>query len=86
MLNFIQMFHEKLFDLESFLYIYDRPDPKTVNINNVFQAKIYLAQIGYYQYFQGEAESKQTYNKENAYRGAQRKKRIREKIKHLKQI
>ena len=36
----IQMFHENFFDLESFLNdLYDRPDPKTVNINHVFQVK-----------------------------------------------
>ena len=33
----IQMFHEKVFDLESSRDdIYDIPDPKTVNINNLF--------------------------------------------------
>ena len=34
------MFHENFFDLESFLNdLYDKPDPKTVNINHVFQVK-----------------------------------------------
>ena len=36
----IQMFHEKFIDLETFInYLYDRPDPKTANINNVLQVK-----------------------------------------------
>ena len=36
----IQMFHENFFDLESFLDdLYDRPDPKIVNINHVLQVK-----------------------------------------------
>ena len=36
----VQMFHQNLFDLESFLNdIYDRPDRKTVNVNHVFQVK-----------------------------------------------
>ena len=35
-----QMFHENFFDLESLLnYIYEIPDPKTANINHVFQVK-----------------------------------------------
>ena len=34
------MFHEKLFDLESFLNdLYNRTDPKTINTNHVFQVK-----------------------------------------------
>ena len=34
------MFHENFFGLESFLNdIYGIPDPKTVNINHVFQVK-----------------------------------------------
>ena len=34
------MFHEKFFGLESFLNdLYYIPDPKTVNINHVFQMK-----------------------------------------------
>ena len=36
----IQMFHKKCFDLESLLNdLWDRPDPKTFNINHVFQVK-----------------------------------------------
>ena len=36
----IQMFHKNFFDLESFLNdIYDRPGPRNVNINYVFQTK-----------------------------------------------
>ena len=43
----IQMFHENFFDLGSFLDdIYDRSDPKTVNINHVFQVKKESAHIG----------------------------------------
>ena len=58
----IQMFHEKFFDLESFLDdLYDRPDPKTVNITHVFRMKKELAHIGYCQEFHGEAESEQNY-------------------------
>ena len=34
------MFHENFFDFESILnYLYERPDPKNVNINYVFQVK-----------------------------------------------
>ena len=37
----IQISYEKFFDLESFLNdLYDRPDPKNVNINHIFQVKI----------------------------------------------
>ena len=36
----IQIFHEKFLDLESFLNDrYERPYPKTVNINHVFRVK-----------------------------------------------
>ena len=50
--EFIQMFHEKFFNLELFLDdIYDIPDPKTVNINHVFQVKKESANIGYGQEF-----------------------------------
>ena len=36
----IQIFNEEIFYLESFLNnLYDRSDPKTVNINHVFQEK-----------------------------------------------
>ena len=36
----IQIFHENFFDLESFLnHIHDIPDPKTTNVNHVFQVK-----------------------------------------------
>ena len=46
------MFHEKLSDLESVLDdLYDKPDPKTVNINHVFQVKKESANIGYGQEF-----------------------------------
>ena len=56
--EFIQMFHENFFNLELFLDdIYDIPDPKTVNINNVFQMKEEWVHTGYSQYFHGEAES-----------------------------
>ena len=53
----IQMFHEKLFDLGSFLDdLYTRSDPKNVNINHVFQVKKWSSHIGYCQEFHGEAE------------------------------
>ena len=45
-----------------------------------------MSHIGYCQEFHGDPESKQNYNKYNAYRGAQRKRIIRKKFKHLKQI
>ena len=64
----IKMFHEKVFDLESFLNdLYVRPYPKNVNTNNVLQVKKALAHIGYWQEFHGEAESKHNYKKENSY-------------------
>ena len=60
----ILIFHENFFDMELFLNdIYDIPDPKTVNINHVLQVKKESAHIGYFQYFRGNAESKQDYKK-----------------------
>ena len=54
----IQLFHEKLFDLESLLnYIYDRHNPKNINANRVLQVKNKSTHIGYCQEFHGEAES-----------------------------
>ena len=53
--------------------IYNRPDTKTVNINNVFQVKNDLSHIGYCQHLHGKAESEQDYKKENAYSNEQRK-------------
>ena len=54
----VQMFHEKFFDLGSLLDdLYDRPDPKTVNINYVFKVKKESAHIGYCQQFHGRVES-----------------------------
>ena len=83
----IQIFHEKLFYLESFLNdLYNIPNPKTVNINHVFQVKKESAHIGYQQEFYGEAESKHNYKKDTAYSGAQRKRRIRNIFKHLKHL
>ena len=53
----IQMFHEMFFDLVSLLDdIYDIPDPKTVNINHIFQVKRNSAHISYNQEVHGEAE------------------------------
>ena len=67
------MIHEKFFDLASFMDdLYDRPDPKTVNINNVFQVKKESAHIGYLQDFHGEAESEHNYKDDNAYSNEQR--------------
>ena len=83
----IQTFNEKLFDLGSFLDdLYDRTDPKTVNINHVFQVKKDLAYIGYCQEFHGEAESEHNYKNKSAYRNAQRNIVIRNIFKRLKQI
>ena len=65
---------------------YDRPDPKTVNINHVFQVRIKSPHTGYRQGFHGEAESKHNYKKENSYIIAQRKIRIRNIFKDLKQL
>ena len=46
-IEIIQTFHEKLFDLASFLDdLYNIPDPKTVNINHVFQVKNESEKIG----------------------------------------
>ena len=74
----IQMLHEKVFYLESFLNIlYKRPDPKTVNINSAFQVKKESGHIGYHQNSHGESDSKQNYKKDNAYSGAQKKIRNR---------
>ena len=54
----IQMFHENFFDLESFLDdLYERPDPKTFNINHVFQVRIESEHVCYRQDFHVEAES-----------------------------
>ena len=51
------MSNENFFDLVYFLDdFYDRPSPKTVNINHFFQLKKDLAHIGYCQEFHGEAE------------------------------
>ena len=73
--------------MESFLNdLYDKTDPKTVNINHVFQVKKESAHIGYRQKFHGEAEYKQNYKKDNAYSGANRKIRIRNIFKHLNQL
>ena len=75
------MFHENFFDLESFLNdLYERPDPKTVNINHVFQVKKQSAGIVYRQEFHGEAESKHNYKKVNVYIGAHRMRMIIKKI------
>ena len=54
------MFHEKLFHLESSLNnIYDRPDPKTVNNNHVFQSKLESEHICYCQDFHDGADFRQ---------------------------
>ena len=69
----IQIFHENFFDLESFLNnLYNRPDPKTVNTNHVFQVKKELSHIGYIQESHGEAESEHNYKDDNAYSNEQR--------------
>ena len=62
----IQISHLKI-DLASLLNdIYAIPDPKTVNINHVFQVKKYLAHIGYHQELHDEAEPKHDYKNDNA--------------------
>ena len=66
--------------------LYDRPDPKTVNINHVFQVKKESAHIGYRQEFHGKSDSEHNYKKNNEYSNAQSKRRFRKKFKHLKQI
>ena len=72
------MFHENFFDLESFLNdLYGRPNIITVKINNVFQVEKESAKNGYLQQLHCETESKHIYKKENTYKGAQRKIRIR---------
>ena len=73
----IQIFHEKFLDLESFLNDrYERPYPKTVNINHVLQVKRQSAHIGNHQEFHGKEESKNNYKKDKSYIGAHRKRRI----------
>ena len=73
--------------MESFLNdIYDISNPKTVNINNVFQVKKDSAGIGYYQELHGEADYKQNYKKDNECSSAQRKRIIINIFKHLNQI
>ena len=67
----IQIFHEKFFDFVSFMDdLYNRPDPKTFNINHVFHVKKGLAHIWYCQEFHSEAESEHNYKKYNSYRNA----------------
>ena len=44
------------------------------------------AHISYHQEFHGEAKSEQNYKKDNAYINAQKKRRIRNIFKHIKQI
>ena len=83
----IQMFHEHFFDLVSFMDdLYDRTDPKIININHVFQVKKESAHIGYCQEFHGEAESEHNYKKGGTYINLQRKIIIRNIFKHLKQL
>ena len=83
----IQILHGKLFDLESIMDdIYDRPDLKIVNANHVLQVKKESAHIDYSQEFHGEADSEHNYKKNNAYRNVQRKRRIRNIFKYLKQL
>ena len=80
------MFHEKFFELVSFLDdLYDKPDPKTININGVFRVKKESSHIGYRQEFHGEVELKHNYNRYNTYINSQSKIRIRKSFKHLKQ-
>ena len=87
MLKLFKFSMKLFFDLESSLKdLYDIPDPKTVNINHVFQVKKDSAHIGYHQYFHGEAESKHNYKKDNSYRSSQRKIIIRNIFKHLKRL
>ena len=80
------MFHEHFFELELFLNdIYDRPDPKTVNTNHVLKAEKDPAYIGYHQELHGDTEYKHNDNKENFHRVVQRKRKIRNIFKHLKE-
>ena len=67
-------------------HIYDRPDPKTVNINHVFRVENESAHIGYFQYFHGEAESEYNYNNDNAYINVQRDIINKKYFKHSNQL
>ena len=83
----IKRFHWNFFDLESFLNnIQEISDPKTFNINNVFWVKEDSSHIGYSQELHSNSESKQNYNKENAYIIAHRKRKIRNIFKHRSQL
>ena len=74
------MIHENFLYLESFLNeLYNIPDPKTVNINHVFQVKKESAHIGYFQELHSEEESKHNYKKKNNYSGAHRMRRREKK-------
>ena len=66
--------------------LYNRPYPKTVNINNVFQVIKESSHIGYLHELHVGAESKHKYKKYNDYSIAQRKKISRDIFKHLKQL
>ena len=83
----IKIFHEKIFDLESFMDdIYDIPDTKNVNINHVLQVRKESEHVFYNEEFHGEEEFKYNYKNYNAYSGAQKKRRIRNIYKHLNQL
>ena len=64
----------------------DRTYPQIVNTSHVFQVKKESDQIDYCKDFHGDSDSKHNYKKENTYRDAHRKIRIRNIFKHLKQL
>ena len=81
------MFHEKFFDLELFLNdLCNIPDPKTFNINHVFQVEKESSHIGYHQEFHGKSKYKQNYNMNNYYSDENSKICFRKHFRYLKQI